>query len=108
MLVGPGWLWGIVWFFAKLMVFLFTLVWVRATLPQFRYDHLMNIGWKVLIPLSLGWLLLLAAINIGRDEDWNLFLVGTIGTVVLVVAYLGLTAAVSVAQRHAPTKSWHA
>ena len=98
-LVGPAWVWGIVWFFAKLMVFLFTLVWVRATLPRFRYDHLMNIGWKVLIPLSLGWLLLLAAINIGRDEDWNLFLVGTIGAVVLVVAYLGLTAAVSVAQR---------
>jgi NADH-quinone oxidoreductase subunit H len=98
-LVGPSWIWGIVWFFAKLMAFLFTLVWIRATLPRFRYDHLMNIGWKVLIPLSLGWLLLLAAINIGRDEDWNLFLVGTIGAVVLVVAYLGLTAAVSVAQR---------
>ena len=98
-LVGPAWLWGIVWFFAKLMVFLFTLVRIRATLPRYRYDHLMNIGWKVLIPLSLGWLLLLAAINIGRDEDWNLFLVGTIGAVVLVVAYLALTAAVSVAQR---------
>ncbi|HKH04623.1 MAG TPA: NADH-quinone oxidoreductase subunit NuoH [Acidimicrobiales bacterium] len=98
-IVGPGWLWGIVWFFAKLMVFLFTLVWVRATLPRFRYDHLMNIGWKVLIPLSLGWLLLLGAINIGRDEDWNLVLVGAIGAAILVVAYMALTAAVSAAQR---------
>ena len=98
-IVGPGWLWGIVWFFAKLMVFLFTLVWVRATLPRFRYDHLMNIGWKVLIPLSLGWLLLLGAINIGRDEDWNLVLVGAIGATILVVAYMALTAAVSAAQR---------
>ena len=98
-IVGPGWLWGIVWFFAKLMVFLFTLVWIRATLPRFRYDHLMNIGWKVLIPLSLGWLLLLGAINIGRDEDWNLVLVGAIGATILVVAYMALTAAVSAAQR---------
>ena len=41
---GPGWLWGLIWFFAKLMVFLFTLVWIRATLPRFRYDQLMNLG----------------------------------------------------------------
>ncbi len=71
-IVGPGWLWGLFWFFAKLMVFLFTLVWIRATLPRFRYDQLMNLGWKVMIPAALGWLLLLGAMNIGRDEDWNL------------------------------------
>jgi NADH-quinone oxidoreductase subunit H len=91
--------WGLIWFFAKLMVFLFTLVWIRATLPRFRYDQLMNLGWKVMIPFALGWLLLLGAINIGRDEDWNLALIGGAGGVILVLGWMVLTAASSVAAR---------
>jgi len=68
---GPdGVLIGLAWFVAKLIFFLFVFVWIRATLPRFRYDQLMDLGWKRLIPVALGWLLLLGAIRIGQDEEW--------------------------------------
>jgi NADH-quinone oxidoreductase subunit H len=64
---GPGfhvvpWLWPILWFLGKTLVFLFIYVWLRAALPRMRYDQLMDLGWKGLIPLSLGWLLVIAGI----------------------------------------------
>lgn len=57
------WLWPILWFVAKVGVFLYAYVWVRGTLPRLRYDQLMDLGWKILIPLSLGWLLVVAAMR---------------------------------------------
>jgi NADH-quinone oxidoreductase subunit H len=86
-------LWPTVWFFAKLLVFLFGYVWLRATLPRLRYDQLMDLGWKKLIPLSLFWLLLIAALRVGRDEGWEWWWVflGALG--VAVVCGSALTAA---------------
>jgi len=97
---GPDWIWGPIWFVLKLIIFLFMFVSFRATLPRFRYDQLMDLGWKVMLPLGLGWLLLLATINIARDEDWNLPLVVVGAIVVMGVAYTGLLAAIRAGRRN--------
>ncbi|HWO71056.1 MAG TPA: NADH-quinone oxidoreductase subunit NuoH [Actinomycetota bacterium] len=55
------WLWPTVWFALKLVLVLYVLIWVRATVPRFRYDRLMAFGWKVLIPVGLLWVLVTAA-----------------------------------------------
>ncbi len=84
---GPGfhflpWLWPILWFLGKTIAFLFVYVWLRASLPRLRYDQLMDVGWKVLIPLSLGWILVLAGVL--TDRYWFLALVA--GGAVLAMA----------------------
>ncbi|MDQ6727466.1 MAG: NADH-quinone oxidoreductase subunit NuoH [Actinomycetota bacterium] len=86
-------LWPVVWFFAKLLVFLFVYVWFRATLPRLRYDQLMDLGWKKLIPLALYWLLLIAALRVGRDQGWNAGIVLVVGVAVGLAAWAGLGAA---------------
>ena len=58
---------GFIWFFLKVGILLFVFLWVRATLPRFRYDQLMRLGWKVFLPLSLLWVILTSTFLIFFD-----------------------------------------
>lgn len=65
-----GWLgpiaWGgPFWFAVKILFFIFLFVWVRASFPRYRYDQLMRLGWKIFLPLSLGWVLFVAGLLYG-------------------------------------------
>jgi NADH-quinone oxidoreductase subunit H len=55
--------WPVLWFFAKVFVFVFFFIWLRGTLPRMRYDQFMRLGWKVLIPVSLVWILAVGTIR---------------------------------------------
>ena len=61
---------GVLWYVAKLLVVLFLFVWLRGTLPRLRYDQLMTLGWKVLIPTSLVWLLGSSFVVAAHAEGW--------------------------------------
>lgn len=58
---NAGW-WPLLWFVAKMWLFLFLFMWLRATLPRLRYDQFMALGWKLLIPVSLVWILIVATL----------------------------------------------
>jgi len=91
-------LWPVVWFMGKLVAFLFVYVWLRATLPRMRYDQLMDLGWKKLIPISLFWLLLIASLRVGRDEDWAWYVVLAVGGAVGLAGWALLGAALRLGQ----------
>jgi NADH-quinone oxidoreductase subunit H len=81
-----GW-WPLLWFFAKVIVFLFVFIWVRGTLPRLRYDQFMRFGWKVLLPLNLIWIMVLGLLKLANHQGWSPFWV--IGAaVVMLVIYL--------------------
>lgn len=65
---------GPVWLFLKIMVFLFVFIWLRASFPRLRYDRLMIVGWKILLPLALMNLVITAVAVVGSDLGWFNFL----------------------------------
>ncbi|MEW1659003.1 MULTISPECIES: NADH-quinone oxidoreductase subunit NuoH [unclassified Streptomyces] len=65
-----GW-WPMLWFVIKVQLLLFFFIWLRGTLPRVRYDQLMRLGWKVLIPVSMVWLLLVATVRALKNEGFD-------------------------------------
>ncbi|MGH8994152.1 MAG: NADH-quinone oxidoreductase subunit NuoH [Acidimicrobiia bacterium] len=69
----PAPLEGVLWFLGKISFFLFGYIWLRAALPRLRYDQLMDLGWKVLIPLGLLWLGVSATYRVAQDQNWPIW-----------------------------------
>ncbi len=65
--LNTGW-WPVLWFFAKMFVLLFGFIWLRGTLPRLRYDQFMRLGWKVLVPLNLVWIIV---ITFAKTIHWT-------------------------------------
>lgn len=61
---------GFVWLLAKISFFLFVYLWVRATFPRYRYDQLMRLGWKVLIPVTIVWIIVTALMVVTQVKPW--------------------------------------
>lgn len=80
--------WPMLWFFAKLFVLLFCFIWLRGTLPRLRYDQFMRLGWKVLVPINLVWILVVVAIKT-IQWSWPQILVG-VGIVLVVLVLISL------------------
>ena len=79
---------GSIWLIAKVLVFLYIYIWFRASLPRFRYDQLMDLGWKFLIPASLGWFMLLAAQRLADNENWDQLIVMPLSIAVILVCFI--------------------
>ncbi len=65
-----AWVPGLVWLLAKMAFFLFLFLWFRATFPRYRYDQIMRLGWKVFIPITIVWLLVVGAAVLGHLSPW--------------------------------------
>ena len=66
---NSGW-WPVIWFVAKVVIIIFGFVWLRGTLPRMRYDQFMHLGWKVLIPINLVWIMLISTLHVLRHRGW--------------------------------------
>ena len=87
--MDQGW-WGPLWFMLKVQLLISVFVWLRGTLPRFRYDQFMTLGWKWLIPISLVWVMVVATVRVARAENWfsSPWVIGS--TVVVVLALFAL------------------
>lgn len=91
--LDSGWF-GVLWFMLKVQLLITGFVWLRGTLPRFRYDQFMHLGWKWLIPISLVWIVAIALVRTGQSEGWfagpMFFIVmGVIVVALLAVIFLG-------------------
>ena len=84
---NSGW-WPVLWFLIKVFVLLFCYVWLRGTLPRTRYDQLMALGWKILIPLSIVWILLIATIRAWRNDSHSTAVYAVGGLVLILIIIL--------------------
>lgn len=86
--------WPLLWFFGKMILFIFMFIWLRGTLPRLRYDQFMAFGWKRLIPISLLWIVAVATIRAlsldgGVSRSTLLIGIGVLAAVFLVLFFLG-------------------
>ncbi|WP_395693180.1 NADH-quinone oxidoreductase subunit NuoH [Nocardioides sp.] len=86
--------WPVLWFFGKLLFFIFFFIWLRGTLPRLRYDQFMAFGWKRLIPVSLVWIVAVATIRAislegGIDRSYLLIGIGVLAVLFLVLFFVG-------------------
>ncbi|MEO5853526.1 MAG: NADH-quinone oxidoreductase subunit NuoH [Nocardioides sp.] len=86
--------WPLLWFFGKVLVFIFFFIWLRGSLPRLRYDQFMAFGWKRLIPISLLWIVAVASIRTITlegtvDRRYLLMGIGVLAVIFLVLFFLG-------------------
>jgi NADH-quinone oxidoreductase subunit H len=84
---NSGW-WPVLWFLVKVFILLFCFVWLRGTLPRVRYDQLMAIGWKFLIPVSIVWILLVATVRAWRLDSHSKAPYVVLGLVIVLILAL--------------------
>ena len=87
---NSGW-YPLIWFVGKLVLFIFFFIWLRGSLPRIRYDQLMALGWKVLIPASLAWTLIIATLRVWRRQGGStpIYIVAALIVAALLALWLG-------------------